>query len=342
MLSAGDEPLYTADRQHPLPGVATEEAPISVTFRLDRFDSEFSARTTLQDWQRIVGLRDHPQFLRGAGLYNREIPEFFAESLLINKVATQFSRFQMLVFALHLHDTADATVPTSGLTLSRLQGLCRTHKLASAGAVATFLSILLVAGYATAQRHREDGRTVHLVLTEDFVATVERWTRIVVRAVDTIEPEGRLAEAHVALPRFGWDLRKGCAEALLSGWKPVEPFPEVAHFMASHGGWMLMATCMAETMRAGGGETIVPVSIDLAVLAKRLGGSRTQLRRLLEGAHAKGLLDAAPGNGRHVRLSERMVASWLTSQASELAIYRQAGIAAQRAIGRTYTSPQKF
>lgn len=176
---------------------------------------------------------------------------------------------------------------------------------------------------------------MHLVLTENFVTIVERWTSIVVRAVDAIEPEGRLAEAHVALPRFGWDLRKGCAEALLSGWRPLDPFPEVAHFMASHGGWMLMTTCMAETIRASGGETIVPVSIDLAGLAKRLGGSRTQLRRLLEGAHAKGLLDAAPGNGRHVLLSARLVASWLMSQASELAIYRQAGLAAQSVAGRT-------
>jgi len=237
----------------------------------------------------------------------------------------------MLVYALHLHDTAVDGDPATRLTLSRLQKLCHKHELASPHTVAVFLGLMVVAGYLQRKRSKLDKRTVHLAPSAGFVATVERWNRIIVEAIDAIAPEGLLAQAHATQPRFGWDMRAHGAEVLLAGWKPLEPFPEVAHFLEAHGGWMLMTQCVAQTMRQGGGTAIVPVAIDLAGEARRFGGSRTHMRRLLEHAHANGLLQAAPRNGGDVHLSPRLLAAWLTAQASELATYRLAGLAARGA-----------
>lgn len=210
---------------------------------------QFGPRTPADEWRRILAVRDHPRFLRGVEHYNTGIPQFFSGSLPLNKVGSQLARLQMLVLALHLHDTADAGDPASGLTLSRLQALCRTHKLASAGGVAAFLGLMLLAGYLTAHRSERDGRTVLMAPTAEFLDTLDRWTGIVTGALDAIEPDGQLAAALDAQPRFLRDFRQDCAQTLLAGWQPVAPFPEVAHFLAVHGGWMLMSTCMAETPR---------------------------------------------------------------------------------------------
>ena len=72
--------------------------------------------------------------------------------------------------------------------------------------------------------------------------------------LDAIEPEMRLAEAHAGHPRFGWDMRKRGAEGLIAGFKLLDPFPEVDHFVSSDGGWMFLLSCVAESVRLGGGD----------------------------------------------------------------------------------------
>ena len=53
-------------------------------FGLDSFDSAFAARTTADDWQRILVLRDHPRMVEGILAYRsgsltvRPVQEYFA------------------------------------------------------------------------------------------------------------------------------------------------------------------------------------------------------------------------------------------------------------------------
>ena len=95
---------------------------------------------------------------------------------------------------------------------------------------------------------------------------------------------------------------------------------------------MLLLRCVAETMRMGGRTEIVPISIDLVSFGRRFGVSRSHLRRLLEGAHEKGLLDAPPRNGSHILLSLRLMSSFVTWMASELGNYRLWALAARDAL----------
>jgi len=301
--------------------------------RLDQFDAEFSARARPEDWALLTELRDHPRFLHGIAAYNDLIPAVFANNIILNKVVTEISRIQTIVFTLHLHDTAKADDPTTGLTLSRLQKLCLKFDLASSGGVAAFIGLMTIAGYLSRQRSALDRRIVHFVPTEKFIEVVERWTQQVLQSVDAIEPEERLAQHHIAHPRFGWDMREGGAQRLLGGWQPLGPFPEVTHFLNCQGGWMLMGRCIAEMLRQGGRKEIVPVSVDLGAFGKSYGVSRTHLRRMLEAAHEQGLLDAPPKNGSRVLLSPRLLAAWLAAQAGELATYRRSAHLARAALG---------
>ena len=302
------------------------------TLRLNRFDAEFSARTTHAEWRRILSVRDHPRYLDGVTLYDAIVPDLFADNFVLNKAVTEIGRFQTIVFTLHLHDTADAADPTTGLTLSRLQRLCTAYKLASPGSVTAFLGVMLVAGFLRRQRSDRDKRVIHLEPTEKFIAIVESWNRAIVTSLDAIEPEMRLAEAHAGHPRFGWDMRERGAQFLLAGWKPLEPFPEAMHFVACDGGWMLLCHCVAEILRQGERREIVPVSVDLAEFGRRFGVSRSHLRRVLESAHQKGLLVEPHRNGRHVLMSERLLASCLGAQAFELGTYRACAHAVRSAL----------
>ena len=72
-------------------------------FRLDAQDAEFSARVPGEDWPAVFAFRDRPQFLNCVSLYVEIMAPFFAHNFVLNKVVTEAWRFQMLVFALHLH-----------------------------------------------------------------------------------------------------------------------------------------------------------------------------------------------------------------------------------------------
>ena len=305
---------------------------MSGVLRLNRFDAEFSARVTAAEWQRIVSVRDHPRYLHGAMHYDASVPALFANNFVLSKAVTEISRFLMIVLALHLHDTADADDASTGLTLSRLQRLCTAHKIASPGSVTAFLGVMFVAGYLRRQTSNRDRRVIHLEPTQKFISVVEKWNGAILQSLDTIEPEMQLVAAHVAHPRFGWDMREGGAQYLLAGWKPLEPFPEAMHFVSCDGGWMLLCQCVAEVLRLGEHREIVPVSVDLTQFGRRFGVSRSQLRRLLEGAHQKGLLVEPPRNGRHILMSERLLASSLGVKAFELGTYRACAHAVQRAL----------
>lgn len=301
--------------------------------RLDEFDHEFAARTTGQDWQRILTLRNHPRMLDGVLRYGELIPAYFTDNVILNRVVIELRRFQLIVYTLHLYDSAKPDDPRTGLTLSRLQKLGLEHQLASRGGVATFVGLMLLAGYLRRQPSSLDNRVVHLVPTGKFIAIVEGWNRCILNCIDEIVPEDGLTQCHEAHARFGWDMRENGAQTLLAGWKPLGPFPEAEHFISSQGGFMLLMRIVAHTLEQGDRREIVPIALDLARFGKPFGVSRAQLRRLLDTAYAQGLLDAPPRSGSTILASPRLIASFVSWQASELAHYRLWGLAAKAKLG---------
>lgn len=306
---------------------------MSVYFSLNAFDSELSARTTPEEWKRILELRDHPRFLDGLARNGELMPPYFADNVILNKVVTEAWRFEMLVYLLHLYDTRDPADPRSGLTLSNLQKLCARMDCASPGRVLAILGIMRLGGYLHSERSEADSRLKYLAPSPAFIGVVEGWSRRVCQIVDAITPDADLAVSHATHPRLGWEMRRFGAEGLIAGWKLLDPFPEVVHFVMRDGGWMLLATCVARALAPSRGLEIAPVSLDLRAFAPRFGVSRSHLRRVLESAHREGLLLAPPRDGADIRLAPRLVASYLACFASEYANYRLWGLEAKRALG---------
>jgi hypothetical protein len=294
----------------------------SQPFSIDVCDADFAARTTTDEWRRIMRFREHPRMLDGLAAYAALIPDYFSNNVILNKVVTEAWRFEMLVYALYLHDSRDPADPRSGLTVANLQKICAQQNCASRGRVLAILGMMRIAGYLRASRSPLDSRVTHLEPSAAFLAVVEGWNHRMFQIIDAVTLEDGLAIAHQADPDFGRAMRVRGAQRLLRGWKLLDPFPEVAHFVSRDGGWMLLLTCVAEAMRLGEGRRIVPVSVDLAPFGARFGVSRSHLRRLLESAHDVGLLEAAPRNGACILMSQKLVASFLACMASELGNYR--------------------
>lgn len=300
---------------------------VTTPFNLYDFDLEFAARTTPEEWQRILAFRNQPRFGAALTAYAALMLQYFADNLLLNKVVTEAWRFEMLVYTLYLHDSRDPTEPSSGLTLTNLQRLCAIHKCASPGRVLAILGIMRIGGFLRQHKSKHDSRIKHLEPSMKFIAIVEGWNNRIFQTIDAVFPDGHLAQAHHDQPRFGWNMRRRGAESVLSGWKMLDPFPEVFHFVSSDGGWMLLLHCVAEALRESGGKIIATISVDLQTFGKRFAVSRSHLRRLLERAHDEGLLDASPRNGTEIKLSPRTVAAFLNCMASELSFYRDHAIA---------------
>ncbi len=302
-------------------------------FRLDCLDAELAARTTPCEWRRITTMRDRPSFLRALHAYGAVMPAYFSDNIILNRVVTEAWRFEMLVYLLYLHDSHRPDDPRSGLTVSNLQRVCAEQGCASRGRVHAILGLMRVARYLRPVPSEQDKRVLRLEPSEGFVSIVEGWNRRIFEIIDAALPEGRLALSHASHPRFGWRMRWHGAETVLAGWKLLDPFPEVAHFVSRDGGWMLLLTCVDEALRASGGEEIAPVALNLQAFGRRFGVSRSHVRRLLESAHAADLLDAPPHNGAKILLAPRLVAAFLACMASELSNYRLWGLRAQDDLG---------
>ncbi len=333
---------------------------MSVEWKIDRFDAIFAARIesrpgTIQ-WEAIKAFRDGPAFLDAVMRYDAISGPFYGNQFILNKVVPEAWRFQMIVFLLHLHDTRDQADPRSGLTFANFQRVCAKLELASAGRAFAFLNIMRVGGYLARSPSASDRRIVRLEPTPQFMATVERWNDGIFQLIDTAQPAAGLVAARARMPELGRMMRQHSAEKILAGWQPLAAFPEVEHFAARDGGWMLLGRAAALSLQRGAGE---PVAIDLNAFGKEFGASRTQLRRILESAHEAGLLEAPPQNGTSIRLSSQLYCAFTTWLALYLASYHDSAttasgnddfaqllhpsnndsVADEQSVGRTQRSP---
>ena len=234
------------------------------------------------------------------------------------------------MFTLYLHATRDADDPASGLTVANLQRICRRLDLASPGRVYAFLNVMKLGGYLVARRSAADNRVVQLEPTARFMQIVEEWNDNIFASIDAATGSNLLA-ARQDYPELGREMRIRGAVGLLAGWLPLDPFPEVFHFAASDGGWLLMERVVLASLE--GEETLRrnPVELSIRSAAQQFSGSRSNLLRLLRSGHELGLLDQPPGSGA-IHFSDRMTCAFLAFMASLLGyfqVHAQAALAAR-------------
>lgn len=271
--------------------------------------------------------------LEGLFAYSDIMPDFFAGNLILNKIVIEEWRFYILVFALHLHEARDPFNPLSGLTLSNLQRLCVAQKVASRGRVAVAMGFMTAGGYIRRTDREEDSRVKRYEPTPKFLDVIENWTNKLLQIIDVVRPGDELARHHREDAQFGRRMRRHGMQAMLEGWRLLEPFPEVSHFIHRDAGWMLLLPTVAESVRRGDGA-LSEVAIDLTAHGKRFGVSRSHFRRLLETAWQAGLLAQPPRNGASILPKPELAATFVTCMASELGYAHAWAMAAKADAGR--------
>jgi hypothetical protein len=287
------------------------DAGVHEAFSVRCFDETLRARTNEMEWARIIHMRDQPHALNMLHAYHRLMLPFFADKVILNKIVTEAWRFEMLVYSLYLYDRRDLDDPRSGLTVSNLERVCKEMNCASPGRVRAIIGI------------------VQLEPSSEFINIVEGWNNRIFQISDIVFVKDNLAQSHRDNNRLGWEMRNRGCKSLFEGWKLLDPFPEVFHFVSSDGGWMLLLHCASEALRVGNNQYITPVRVDLATFGAKFGVSRSHLRRLLESAYKEGLLREPPKNGSNIVLSPHLLASYLTCMAAEISFYRAHGLAAR-------------
>ncbi len=270
-----------------------------------------------EEFRRILRFRNEALMINGLFSYNDIMPSFFSGNLILNKIVIEEWRFYILAFALHLYETSDPADQLSGLTLSNLQKICVSQKVASRGRVAVAMGLMSLGGFIARTNDRGDSRVKRYEPTQRFRSVIEGWTGKLLEIIDAVRPMDQLALHHGSDPTFGRRMRRRGTEVMLGGWRALAPFPEVSHFIHSDAGWMLLLPIIAESVRQGDGE-LAPVKINLADHAQRFGVSRSHYRRLLESAWQAELLAQPPQNGASILPTPELAAAFVTCMASEL------------------------
>jgi hypothetical protein len=291
-------------------------------YKPDEFDALFSARTNGVEWQRIVEIRDQPNFTGAVLDYHRQLPKRCSGNFLLNKLIAEAARYEILAYSLYLNEKRDFDNPRSGLTVTSLEKICVQQNCASPGRVRAIITLMWVGGYLKRVQSAVDSRIIHYEVTPKLMDIIESWNHEIFKTIDAVFPAEMLAARHLSEPRFGPNMRVNGVKQVLTGWRPYAVFPEVFHFISHDAGWMLLIHCIGAMMENKDTHSIKPVSVDLPSFGAQFGVSRSHLRRLLETAYDKGLLDAPPKNGSHILPSRRLVASYFLSMAQELQFYR--------------------
>ena len=248
--------------------------------------------------------------------YDRLFSVRFLANPSLDSAFREAWRFQILVFAIHLHDTRAIDDPRAGLTIGRLQALLAGRGIASPGRIAAILKQMEQAGYLLAALSPADRRVTLLSPSPDLQDGIILWEAAIFALIDMVAAADPLAARVPRAPGLGKVMREEIVRARLAGWNPFLGFPELAFFATRDGGWRLVSRLAAlvstdeDVIRKG------TVQIDLQDFARAAGASRSTLRRLLEEAWQAGLLDAPPRNGRHIVPSKLLMSEfrrWLTS-----------------------------
>jgi hypothetical protein len=221
---------------------------------------------------------------------------------LLNQVLCDRGRTVVSLFALYLHHLPPPGEHEPGLTVSRLQDLCRLTGLCSSGRAAALASVMRFSGYLVPGIGGQDRRRRILVPSELFLREQRQRWRMQFEAMaplfassgEMIEALGRVDFTRAFLGRLGG--------AYFAGFRVTQCVPVLADLIESNAGLLVLGDLM---LRCGGspladeGEA---VAVATSALARRFGVARAHIRNLLVEAEAAGLLRRGDEDGRVVVL----------------------------------------
>lgn len=257
--------------------------------------------------QTIADIVSHPRMPEARRLYLRQFLALYGANPFLVRLLLEQGRFFVHYFTIVNYALHDPTRREAWCTVGALKHALVACGLASARQVDHLIGRLQDAGFVTVQAAPEDRRARLLLPTEAMLEHDRQWLAVHYAPLTVLWPEQNYGRAMRGDPEFQLAHRRATAEWNSWGIQVMTAVPETMLFFNHAGGHMVRSALLWAAMENG---VTASVAVPYAELADRFGVSRTQVRVILRGAEALGLVRLADRGGRRVELTPKLWSSF--------------------------------
>jgi hypothetical protein len=251
----------------------------------------------------------HPAFPQAMRLIGRRFLALHAD-YMVSKLIADEGRYLVCHFAIALHAGYRPEDSGSGLTLSRLMKQCLAFQVLSRGRVEAMVALLRRTGRLVDAPPGPDRRIRRLLPGPPLEAEFRERVRFHLEALEMVMPGRSYLRRLEADPDFYWALERERGVYVADQPSLRLRLPALAAVSDIEGGYLtLVALLDALPDPIGPGDIAFPH----VETAERLRLPRTQLRRVLEGLEAAGLVQPLAPAGHALRvlpLAVETMATW--------------------------------
>ncbi len=235
--------------------------------------------------------------------------DLYKGNRLLNVIVNDRGRLVIATLAIHLHYSAVADDPRSGLTAARVKAFCAAEGVCSPGRAAAVLALMRWAGHLAPAPQAANTPTNRLIATQRLIDLhLDRWARQL-EVVAMVLEDGADGRANLDRPGFAAAFAAAQAAVFTSGFRLIDQAPALELFVERNCGLLILANLIT----AGGPDDERlpkrPVPLSISAIARRFAVSRPHVIALLRDAETAGLLERIGPNGGQVRLSPRLLDS---------------------------------
>lgn len=239
----------------------------------------------------IAAMAEHPALPEALRIFVSGLFDVVQVNSLLGLIVSDRNRMIMSWLTLYLDASYDGRDPLSGLTVNRYKALCARAGRSSPGRAVALLGLMRFAGYLEPARRTARGMPLRLVPTEKLLGPQRARVRAALTAMAKLRPEGAIGLARLDDPAFFRALLRCCGEQILAREPMIEHGPGMSFFADRKAGITLLMALMLSAQPDDTMPPAGPVQVSIKQLAQRLGVSRTQVKNLLRGGVAAGLLE---------------------------------------------------
>lgn len=245
----------------------------------------------------------HPRFPVARDAMLDAMLGLYEHEPFLNRLLLEVGRNVLFVVIMCLHARFDEDEPATWPTLRLIKQEMTGFGLASPRRIADLVSRLIKTGYLEQRSLVRDRRLRILTPTQKMIAQDQDWLVSHYVPLQVLYPEPGYRHIMQRDPAFQQRQRLVAASLFPFAAQLMARNPTMLLFMAREAGMMMLI----KLLRLAGSSADAVCEISYSDIGGRFGVSRTQVRKLLLEAEAKGLLHLARGSGPFVRLTPALI-----------------------------------
>lgn len=275
----------------------------------------------------ISQIMRHPAFPQAMRLISRRFLALHAD-YMVSKLIADEGRYMVCQFAMSLHAGYQVSQPGSGLTLSRLVRQCLAFRIMSRGRIEAMVAVLRRTGRLVDAPPGPDRRIRRLLPGAPLEAEFRERVRFHLDALDIVMPGRSYSRRLQEDPEYYWALERERGAYIAEQPSLRLRLPGLAAVSDMEGGYATMVA-LVDALPEPMGPADIP--FPHGEMADRLRMPRTQLRRVLDGLSAAGLVEPLAAGGRTLRVLPLAVETMATMHAIRLLRFDRNGARAAAA-----------